>query len=185
VTNPHISFCSQAKQIEGRIPQKNLNGCKADGIVDFLYVLTARLDAISDTIESREESHLTPLLKLERTIIEEIAHKFIDTWLAHQITKPMVNDEYEYQKGGLLFQWCSECSWESEPLRKEISHCPECGGAIADDCQLQFGGTTVVFKSSKNRFLFSDSNSLGKAVVYEADFPDTIAFMLRHGNFWS
>lgn len=101
-------------------------------------------------------------------------------------TKFEAPEEYEYQLG-LLTQWCSRfdegCDWKDERLKKELTNCPKCGESVSGDCILTFGGTTMKFQKKKSCFLL-ESGNFPEAIIYEADFPDTIVFMLRHGNFW-
>ena len=113
------------------------------------------------------------------------------------INPPLVDENYSYNTGQLT-QRCSRCNWKEDDLRKEIATCPECGAPMAKDCMIVFGGTTVRFRSRKNRFFLSSRNSSGslhhleeidgelfeECIVFEADFPDLVVFMLRHGNFW-
>jgi hypothetical protein len=100
--------------------------------------------------------------------------------------KPAAPGNYRYKMGSVT-QWCEKCNWKEERLKKEKSHCPECGAAIEKNCILKFGGMQVrLGQSVTPRFYFSyRGGSLEEVECDEADFPDTIVFMLKHGNWWA
>jgi hypothetical protein len=93
-----------------------------------------------------------------------------------------VNPDYHYTTGTLL-QQCSCCDWIDKNLKIEVEHCPKCAAAVAKDCVLYFGGTTLSFLSRKGKFEVSSPYG-GENVIYEADFKDAMVFMLRHATIW-
>ena len=178
----------EVNRILKRIPDRNnIPGLTSEGMKDFFRLAVQNMEKHCQKLENPNyDSHLRGLVKTERAEAEVLIHEIIDIWLEHMANKPIAPDSYEYQSG-LLAQWCSRfdsgCDWKDEKLRKELHECPECGSPVSKDCILKFGGGDIKFKSGKNRFYFGHVYDDG-GLVYEHDFPDTIIFMIRHGNFW-
>ena len=98
---------------------------------------------------------------------------------------PTPDTERQYALG-TLEQWCSACDWRDTTLKNELDTCPRCGASIAPDCILHLGGTTVVFRERKRRFFLGPPGGAAQeGIIYEADYPDVMTFLLRHGTNWS
>jgi hypothetical protein len=197
MANPNFR---EVERILARIPDRNnIPGLSAEGMKAFFRLAVQNMKKHCQNLEkSNYDFDLRARIKTERAEAEVLIHEIIDIWLEHMANKPIAPEGYNYKTGSLT-QWCSECKWKADRLKQEEYHCPECGAPVAKDCKIVFGGTTVRFRSRKNRFYLSSRNSAGslhhleeidgelieECIVFEADFPDTIVFMLRHGNFWA
>lgn len=173
----------EIKQVAARIPREGVPGLSADGSMMFINTLIERLAHICRHIDTKEEPH-SALLKLERALLEDIVHQFIDLLLKRKNSWPQANDQYEYSVGRLT-QWCNTCGWKSEKLVKEVKSCPVCGASVSENCTLSLANTKITF-TGPNRFCFfpdpPDHSGPEKSVVYEDDLMDTVVFMLRHGK---
>ena len=177
----------EVERILERIPDRNIiPGLNSDGMKAFFRLAVENMEKHCQNLEkSNYDFDLRARIKTERAEAEVLIHEIIDIWLEHMADKPIAPDGYKYKMGSLT-QWCDNCEWKADRLKQEEFRCPECGAAVKKNCILKFGGLQVRHEGGTPRFYFSYRGDRSEEVECdEADFPDTIVFMLRHGNFWA
>jgi hypothetical protein len=83
-----------------------------------------------------------------------------------------------------LSQNCTGCKWQADRLRRELTHCPECGRPVGRSCELNFGGLIINYNGPGRNFDLIYPAGRQEVTIQDADFPEALRFMLRNYYPW-